>query len=100
MSAASDAAFPTESQLADWGAPVDDATARYIKERIHALCRTSAIDSFPGAQPVSFTRAHKQQLLARDYFVCEKSDGVRFLLFCVTTARGPLSFFVTFCLFF
>jgi mRNA guanylyltransferase len=36
---------------------------------------------FPGAQPISFVKANKNALLEQDYFVSEKSDGTRYLLF-------------------
>ncbi|KAL8707863.1 MAG: hypothetical protein Q9220_007147 [cf. Caloplaca sp. 1 TL-2023] len=37
--------------------------------------------NFAGAQPVSFAAHHKFELRKEDYYVCEKSDGIRCLMY-------------------
>ncbi|KAM3428369.1 hypothetical protein MY4824_008858 [Beauveria thailandica] len=43
---------------------------------------------FPGAQPVSFARKHIDSLKTQDYYVCEKSDGIRYLLYATRDESG------------
>lgn len=57
-----------------------DGAREILREVAHVLQRKSV--SFPGAQPVSLARRHLTgALLTEDFFVCEKSDGLRCLMY-------------------
>jgi mRNA guanylyltransferase len=64
------------------GNEADPHTARNLAERVSQLCHLNS-SRFPGSQPVSFTSASLDMLERMDFWVCEKSDGVRLLIFVV-----------------
>jgi mRNA guanylyltransferase len=54
--------------------------AQPLKEAVANLLERDNL-RFPGAQPVSFAREHVAELQRNEYYMCEKTDGLRVLLF-------------------
>jgi mRNA guanylyltransferase len=50
--------------------------------------------SFPGAQPVSFASRHLSELRHQDYFVCEKTDGIRYLMYCTREGEKDIHYLI------
>ncbi|GAB1320130.1 Dcp1p-Dcp2p decapping enzyme complex alpha subunit [Madurella fahalii] len=69
--------------LRDIASPGIKATGDLLRELRAEVARLLGRNSysFPGAQPVSFARRHLEELRREDYYVCEKSDGIRYLLY-------------------
>ncbi|KAK9386980.1 mRNA capping enzyme, catalytic domain-containing protein [Lipomyces mesembrius] len=77
--------------------PGDKAPPQYAEglrlEVARLLKRHST--SFPGAQPVSFLKKHIIENLEReDYFVCEKSDGIRCLMYFTAVNGAEATYLV------
>lgn len=62
------------------GDDVEEGQTRMLSAKVASLCGLKH-SRFPGAQPVSFARSSLDQLKEEDYWVCEKSDGQRVLMF-------------------
>ncbi|KAF9390638.1 Dcp1p-Dcp2p decapping enzyme complex alpha subunit [Podila verticillata] len=70
------------------GVPVNPRDENMLRQRICSAIGLHGGNRFVGAQPVSFTRLTLKELASEDYFVSEKSDGVRVLLYCVLGEDG------------
>ncbi|KAI3662360.1 hypothetical protein MP638_004884 [Amoeboaphelidium occidentale] len=60
--------------------PVPNDIENQIKSRLSQFIEI-AHRRFPGAQPVSFLKEHLDSLKQESYFVSEKSDGTRYLMY-------------------
>lgn len=52
-----------------------------LQNEVAGLLQRPSSRQFPGAQPVSFAAQHLNELKKHDFYVCEKTDGLRVLLY-------------------
>lgn len=62
------------------GIKADPALADQFRREVAGLLKRNNLN-FPGAQPVSFSAKHLLELQKEDYYVCEKTDGIRCLMY-------------------
>ncbi|KAF2150706.1 mRNA-capping enzyme subunit alpha [Myriangium duriaei CBS 260.36] len=67
-------------QLSDVANKVPNEDIEMFRDRIADLLNRKS-RGFPGAQPVSFSKKHFNELQRADYYLCEKTDGIRCLLY-------------------
>ncbi|KAF4614655.1 hypothetical protein D9613_002626 [Agrocybe pediades] len=61
---------------------------KWLKGHVARMCHLDNPEKFPGSQPVSFGVNDLEKLETQDFWVCEKSDGVRVLFLVVTDMQA------------
>ncbi|KAF9789900.1 mRNA capping enzyme [Thelephora terrestris] len=83
--------MPRIPDLPGYLLPSGSDHVQWLRKAVSELCNLTS-NRFPGAQPVSFTTLDIQRLIKDDYWVCEKSDGIRVLLFVSTLGENQTVF--------
>lgn len=67
--------------------PVSEVYQRDLRQRVATLLdlNPGQATRFPGAQPISLVRRNLEDFERQDWFVSEKSDGTRYLMFITLT---------------
>lgn len=72
---------------------IDPAPLNELRWEVAALLGRNT-ERFPGAQPVSFCRRHFTELRKQDYFLCEKTDGIRCLMYILVDAGQQVIYLI------
>lgn len=68
----------------------DEVSCDIIKQAVKDLSFDDAKHArYPGPNPVSLDTSHFPRLSGEPYYVCEKTDGVRYLMVCCTMPSPP-----------
>lgn len=77
-----------------WGSPISSKDGEKLLVHINTLLKNENKHKFPGYQPVSLMKCNVQDLICENYLVCEKTDGVRALLYICTINSKAFGFFL------
>jgi len=72
--------------------PSSEPLYKYVVGYIHKVWGTE--EYFPGPQPISIERKHFHILQNNDYVVCEKTDGMRYMMVALTYEGARKCIFV------
>ena len=75
------------------GQKADHDLALMLRHELAQLLGRDKIN-FPGAQPVSFAARHLIELQKQDYFLCEKSDGIRCLMYLTNDGPNEVTYLI------
>jgi hypothetical protein len=70
---------------------VHDPDAAALLQELATMAGSSDPRRFPGPNPCSLERSNYRALRSNSYFVCEKTDGVRFLWMCCSYGGKKIS---------
>lgn len=76
---------------------LEDVTGSYrdlVVDLNQKVLESSNPSSFPGSLPYNMSRRSLSLLIDNEYYLTEKSDGIRYLLYVVATSHGPEAIFV------
>ncbi|KAF7682412.1 mRNA-capping enzyme subunit alpha [Astathelohania contejeani] len=87
-----------ETYLKILGNQISSKDSRLLLKQIHEIIDTMGVTPqshqlFPGAHPVTLLQKNIDVLLEEDYYVCEKSDGIRLMLYIFTKDNITRGFF-------
>ena len=75
------------------GIKADEPLASRMRQELANLIGRDST-RFPGAQPVSFAAKHLVELQKEDYYVCEKSDGIRCLMYLTNDRDQEITYLI------
>ena len=67
----------------------DDQLTNDLLKKIREWWNQFECNIFPGPQPISIERSHFKQLKSNPYWVCAKTDGVRYIFVCIYLDDKP-----------